>query len=747
MIKLYLIVGLVGISCFNILAGPGGGLVSGTLSANGGSGVGNATNNLISGPGGIYDASLVTNLNAAQLTGTIPPSANQATITNQTQNIYNDTNALWFANTAGMTDQTARNNLVLGVQALKQAGVWTHIVSAGILDPLDNPGKHIDLLGNPFSVVNESYTQSGGYGAAGLSDGGTNYVLIPLPRIITNYTLVFWFWNSPSNADRLIGFNSGIPSAQAHLYNTNDFSGVVMEQPNAFRNARIWSSTSGTNWNIPGTANPGNYTTNSAAYMQNGQYDGRTPVGLMYVSAYSGGTNGIVCHFSNSKPSCFTTGGMNTNDLFLSTNSPYNMLEIGGAATNWGMVYANNTNCIATIGGWILFDSRSDGDWRYQVAGYKFATDVSRYTAVKEFGGSSVVNDSASGGIFFNGGVVCETNTMPTIYQQLNPRTLVLCDAAPGSSMANYATMQGKGTNYFSPYDILNLDTNRFIPFLMEVDTDGPRNDGLAGTSLPIIYGFFTNWSCYFSAGIPFFLIDDHWDYSTSIAGNLNWRSTIAMVVSNLPISGVIVESTHIGSNFLSYASADNPPVHNTALNWQAYQQAYGFAVLCAHQPWPYPWLDVTWNCISQGSPLMDAGITNMNQMYFPVLDAQGNQRVTQDGSGLTNGFQNTPTYTNFLFGSSFTNTGTRSDLVVVNARCNPTTVVSALFGLVTSLTGAIYTTNGPAGLEADTIFTTAPHGWFQLTAIVQPGGIWKVVDISGGGAVTITNSFYQTLQ
>lgn len=117
------------------------------------------------------------------------------------------------------------------------------------------------------------------------------------------------------------------------------------------------------------------------------------------------------------------------------------------------------------------------------------------------------------------------------------------------------------------------------------------------------------------------------------------------------------------------------------------------------------------------------------------------------NGGSLTNTAQNIITYTNFLLGSSFTNTSTRNELVSVNARCNPTTIGSALFAIVTSPTGATYTTNSINGMEADTIYTTSPHGWSQATAQVSPGGIWKVVDITGGALVTITNSYYQTLQ
>lgn len=117
------------------------------------------------------------------------------------------------------------------------------------------------------------------------------------------------------------------------------------------------------------------------------------------------------------------------------------------------------------------------------------------------------------------------------------------------------------------------------------------------------------------------------------------------------------------------------------------------------------------------------------------------------NGFGFTNAAQNTVVFTNFLLGSFFTNTSTRNELVVGNARCNPTTTGNALFALVTSPTGATYTTNSIGGMEADIIFTTAPHSWHQLTAQIPPGGIWEFLDKTGEGFVTMTNSYYQTLQ
>lgn len=117
------------------------------------------------------------------------------------------------------------------------------------------------------------------------------------------------------------------------------------------------------------------------------------------------------------------------------------------------------------------------------------------------------------------------------------------------------------------------------------------------------------------------------------------------------------------------------------------------------------------------------------------------------DGSAITNLAQNAFTYTNFLIGSLFTNTTTRNILVVGNARCNPTTTLAALLGLSTSPNGSTYTTSSIVGMEADTIYTTAPHEWFQISAQIQPGGIWKFVDITGAGVITMTNSYYQVLQ
>lgn len=660
--------------------------------------------------------------------------------------------AEYFINLAGITDQTEKNNINYAIADLNQMGVFSNVVTAGILEPLANPSNHFDILGNKFSFTNEQYF-IGGSGAAGANMQTTNLVVITLPRAITNFTLVLWYWQNCSNVDRLVNNNPGLAYATAQLYDSVSGAGFVPDIYSTKNGLRVWSSSSGTNYNT--FPNPINTQTNGAQPMINGQYDSRIPLGSVSVVAYSGGTNGLTYCFYDGKPCYFKNGGANSYSCQLTTNIVYNTLTIGGAGTSsWGLSSAGFcTNSAATIGGWILFDNRSDGDWRYQAAGYKFATDLTRYSKVMELGGSSIVNIAYGGGNTFLGGTQPETNSLGVIFQQMNPDTLTLVDAAPGSSMANYGGMNSTGTNYYFPYDMFFLNTNRFPSRVFE--SDGPRNDALGAIALLTLYPIIqTNWNYYFVSGIPVGLIDTHWDYSTSLAGNLNWRATEQMIESNLPISFVVREAENVSSNFISLASIDNPPRHANAPNWQAYQLDYMFACLCSGRPNPYPWLAVAYNTISSGSLLnnsgnaLDAGITNINQLFSLVTDAQGNQRVTQDDSEMTNGFANAVTYTNFLFSpNTYTNTTTRSALVSVNAQCSPTTVVTARFAIATSPTGATFTTNAAIGLDADTIFTTIPHAWFQTTTIVPPGGIWKVVDITAGGAVMITNSYWQTLQ
>lgn len=129
-------------------------------------------------------------------------------------------------------------------------------------------------------------------------------------------------------------------------------------------------------------------------------------------------------------------------------------------------------------------------------------------------------------------------------------------------------------------------------------------------------------------------------------------------------------------------------------------------------------------------------------QTQFLVAGSTAN-----DGSVTTNIINGTIIKTNFLLGAVFTNTSVRQIQVVGNARCNPTTTANALFGLAIdpNNSGTFLFTN-EVGLESDTIYTTVPHAWFQLTGLVPSGGRYKFIDVTGEGNVTVTNSFYEIL-
>ncbi len=120
------------------------------------------------------------------------------------------------------------------------------------------------------------------------------------------------------------------------------------------------------------------------------------------------------------------------------------------------------------------------------------------------------------------------------------------------------------------------------------------------------------------------------------------------------------------------------------------------------------------------------------------------------NGSGLTNIIKGNLVFTNFLLGTTFTNTTGIWIHVHGAVRGTPTTTLGAqlAMGVSTNLTGAWTYTNVAAGaLEADTIFSTSPNVWEAIDDDVPPGGRWQFFEYSGNSTIAMTNSFYRKLQ
>lgn len=537
---------------------------------------------------------------------------------------------LAVAKSMAISDQLAQNNLTAAYNDLSTIGVMTNLVSLGLLDPIYNPKGHVDTFLNPFSANNEQYTVQAA-GVAGLNCRGTNFITVALPNL-TNCYVVVWHWQNPTLADTFAqGVDGFRGQALMALYDTNTYAGFtassIEEGNGSVLGIQVYASFAGTNFNL--SQDPQNLTTNRASPMLNGQYDSRVPLGILDVEGLSVNTNGFCSVWYGGKNCIFNQGGMSTNVIHLGFNGPYNQLIVGGAGGNW---FTNNTtyctNFFGVIGGYAIFNTSAESTPQVALAAYKLATDLTRYTAATDFGGASLVNFAIASG--FTSAGIALTNTVPWLYGQMNPTRLVICDAAPGSRLNASTNENNTFTNAWSPIAITGLNTNRFSDRIFE--TTGPDNDALNSVSDSAILSSWANFidTPLSVAGIPRYIIDRGWDYSSSVSANLNWKRVQSMLFSNYVISGVIPWAATMSSNVMSVASKDNPPVHpDNSATYQAHQIAVGSAALCSFRPWPFQNWGAQWLTVQ--NPLVnDAGNLGYSSFMLYLTDTNGGTRYLQ---------------------------------------------------------------------------------------------------------------------
>jgi hypothetical protein len=585
-----------------------------------------------------------TNYSVSTATGTLPIASlpgsvvttNNYVSTNTAITIYNDTLARTYCNTNHVSDIEAQSFLTTAWNDQYALSVASNVVSAGCFDSRFNPTNY-DLMLNPMTVpLGASYGFTGP-NINGARESGTNIFTVNIAPL-TNFFAVLWYWNNASNMDanNLNEGNGACPWVA--LYNTNNWSGIAGTTIDVNQNEQIWASPFGTNFNT--YQNPFNISTNQAKIMMNGQYDSRTPMGIPYVIGISGNTNGQASYWCQSKPGFFTFAAVPTNvNNFGPAGGPYNQLWIGGAGTNFALSAPGNfiTNAVGTLGGYILYNVSAENNPSVAIAGYKFATDLMRYHSAVDFGGSSLINFAVPAKFVGLGSGIVYTNSMPYLFAVENPDVLTLVDASPGSTMATYNN-EGYGTNSWSPGAMTNLNRLRYPSVIFE--TDGPRNDAFANTSIANIISYWNSFYIpLYNVGIPIWLIDTHWDYRFGASTNLYWKNVQAALYTNFlqSIAGVIRESDYVGSNVEAAFSADVPPIHPDARTLFAHNFNLGFADLCAFKPWPYPNWSATWLNYNSSMGTVDAGIQGMQQLSFQLGDTNGAQRTTFDGSALTN--------------------------------------------------------------------------------------------------------------
>jgi hypothetical protein len=523
--------------------------------------------------------------------------------------LYADTNAVAFCNSVGVFDDSARRDMDIAVSDLKRMNVWTNLVDAFIFHPRFNSTNHLSLLGNPWNFTNEVYNNWG----AQLYH--TNIISAILPANLTNYTLFVVFRQSAAGLDA--GDSTAGPlNNLAELRSTYDGSAIMLASWCISFSARIWSS-SGTNWTYD---TDWTVQSNRISPMLSGGFGYGSAVAPIIKSVYaiSGDYRGNYQVWVNGRPAALGQYGK-TNILTMNPiTAPLNQILIGGGDTSWFATSNGGQTATNAFGVTVMavFVFNQTINSNIATAGEAFATDLENCDSAVSFQGSSIINDAVAA---CSGTGVPLTNSIPLLFEQMNPRTMVLQEAIGGSFIASYDNEfngWSNGIPFRSAISLLSVEkyTNRTIK------TDAPRNDALSGTTVTNCVRLFNQvYAPYWTSGIRIELIDTPYAGNVSIANNQNWQAACAAIATNFPLAAHWALSRWITYEYLATVSRDNPPVHLNAASLAGYTANKNVASFVAGDPWPIGFTGGT-NLAVSGSPYI---FTN----YYPypvMLDISG---------------------------------------------------------------------------------------------------------------------------
>jgi hypothetical protein len=563
----------------------------GTLSVTHVVGLGNAafanTNTMT-----VYAAMNATTVPASGITGTLPANT-----------YYADTNALWFANAAGITDQDARNDLIASVNEIKQRNCWSNLVAFGSLSYRFNPSNNIDFLGNARVAVNPVYQHY----PNGAEFYGSNYFTQQIPQL-TNFTVCF---SQQVDLNNLMGLTSkGLAGILGglnliELSNTNDGSSVVFEQM-------------GTGYEKIQMSNG----TNFDPYYMQGQYRGQfygsqlsvagCPQGMSVdkfsyadsqpltkhfyaisvkgnrVTAYQDGklcgfqdiidiysTNTAGWYYTNNSQ-LFYGNYTNTGSLYIiyATNpTAVNTLHIGGGDTNWNRLLDTNsvingpygwngygTNAMGgTVNGYQVYNTFAESDGgNTNIIPASYASLVSLefgHTLVSIQGSSIVANDGW-----------ISTNLFSPLMAATHQDCVIIQEASGGGTgVAAYSDVNYRYNGYlsgvaFSPAAILLAPAGKFTKKV--VVTDCYRNSSGNWPVASIIAAENTVYIPYITNGVEVGLIEDHLFPITA-----SWTGLVASLLTNCSssYSFLIPEWKYVTTEYMNAQGGDVHPFANSS--------------------------------------------------------------------------------------------------------------------------------------------------------------------------------------
>jgi hypothetical protein len=515
----------------------------------------------------------------AALNGATVPAAGSA------DTYYSDTNALWYANSAGMTDQDARNDLITSVNEIKRRNCWTNLVAYGSLAYRFNPNSNIDFQGNPRTVVGGAFYK---HYPAGAEFYGTNYFTQVIPQL-TNFTICFSeTLDIPAmmaqTAKGLLQNTNFCAMDLIDLMNTNDGSTMAWQKSYLAQYQDKIQLSTGTNYDqyfmlgqfySPSNGSQFPYPS-TPAMMANDKFTQIDSLDLTRrywavsvkvispsqarVTAYC---DGKICGFWFTGYGQWTNSG-STNIMFQTPPTAVNLLHIGGGNTNWNRLI----DPLSPIGaGSAIFSGIGTNDFYHIVNGYEvydtFAeADGGNLNIIPaayaselclEYGhtlvsiqGSSIMSDTGT----------MNTNMLAPLMQQTHPDCVVLQEAsAGGGGIVQYNNLRygsyGSGPASGIPFNqnaVLLAPTGKFTRRL--VVNDSPRNSEGAALST-ILAAYQAVYNPYITNNVEVCLVLNHDGPNDTVAGLQALENTMLVCVSNFPNSMVIPEWKYVTSEYL----------------------------------------------------------------------------------------------------------------------------------------------------------------------------------------------------
>jgi hypothetical protein len=483
-----------------------------------------------------------------------------------------------FASTNSIADPRANADVALAVQQYYNYGVASNAVFFATTMPRFNATNHNAIIGGKYSVTNDTY------GSWGETFWLSNMLTAKIGSI-SNCTMVVTI--RTFIGDAVLG-NPPTKDALCNLQSTNDQSCFLATVLNPYDGIHVMSS-AGTNFLFGASYGPviGNQSTNSCLWCQSGEYlTARTTATTPTTFIFSYNTNGTISAWRMGQSGLFSSGSYSSNLLYSTiATAPFNLFSIGGNA-GWFGTGPNYTNFQGELGSIQIFNQSCEQNTNIPAAATAAALCLEDCDSIVEFNGSSRLNYEDK--IYFaskspTSSSIVVSNSIPYIISQLYPRTFVIQNAFPGSTLAMFTAPNGGGSiaaNFPFHCSIQFAPSQKYRS--RAIVTDCIRNDIFNGTAtttfVPAFRSFylpyvtngievdlFESGTAHYAAGGTQISIQTNmalWQGYQTMETNFPFGNIIREIKSltyeKVTLSGIAFDGIHVGSatNVIGYRGA-----------------------------------------------------------------------------------------------------------------------------------------------------------------------------------------------